>query len=352
MRSEGDFKVETPIDRRAPLTFRVQLPKIDITQINALGPQPKPSANPPESTSTHSEDAPDLMQVDKATMGRTVRKRKEKVAKHLKRGANEKEMERFLKRVLRIPLEKPFEEAYFTHILWMFFRETKEIEEDIGRMFHQIGNALVPVDFHVLDIKLDWNSSLLLGKAFLSTVGAICNMQTNQLFLALIDPHVYYDPIPKSIETHIPTSINSLNHHKSIENLLEESIGSSPDDSIEDFTEGSIDSWENDYYNPTFAVDTTTPSDIDIMHTEEYDEDYEEERAIEYHALLTEEDRLLHYSNGIRNATSTEVTPHQSILIITRQTVHEHRPTSHLPIDRRWSRPCTRRKLFNWQLGR
>ncbi|KAF3540415.1 hypothetical protein F2Q69_00023261 [Brassica cretica] len=34
----------------------------------------------------------------------------------------------------------------------------------------QIDNALVPVDFHVLDIKLNWNSSLLLGRAFLSTV--------------------------------------------------------------------------------------------------------------------------------------------------------------------------------------
>ena len=33
----------------------------------------------------------------------------------------------------------------------------------------QIGNALVPLDFHVLDIKLNWNSSLLLGRAFLST---------------------------------------------------------------------------------------------------------------------------------------------------------------------------------------
>ena len=37
----------------------------------------------------------------------------------------------------------------------------------------QIGNALVPVDFHLLDIKLNWNSSLLLGRAFLSTVGAV-----------------------------------------------------------------------------------------------------------------------------------------------------------------------------------
>ena len=43
----------------------------------------------------------------------------------------------------------------------------------------QTGNALVPVDFHVLDIKLNWNSSLLLGRAFLSTVGAMCNLQTN-----------------------------------------------------------------------------------------------------------------------------------------------------------------------------
>ena len=44
-------------------------------------------------------------------MRRTLRKRKEKVAKHLKRGANEKEMESFQKRVLRIPLEKPFEDC-------------------------------------------------------------------------------------------------------------------------------------------------------------------------------------------------------------------------------------------------
>ncbi|KAF2609770.1 hypothetical protein F2Q70_00011723 [Brassica cretica] len=40
----------------------------------------------------------------------------------------------------------------------------------------QIGNALVPVDFHVLEVKLNWNSSLLLGRAFLSTVGAVLNV--------------------------------------------------------------------------------------------------------------------------------------------------------------------------------
>ena len=60
----------------------------------------------------------------------------------------------------------------------------------------QISNALLPVDLHVLDMKLNLNSSLLLGRAFLSTVGAVCNIQTNQLCLTLIHPHVNYDPIP------------------------------------------------------------------------------------------------------------------------------------------------------------
>ncbi|KAF3536994.1 hypothetical protein F2Q69_00022713 [Brassica cretica] len=138
----------------------------------------------------------------------------------------------------------------------------------------QIGNALVPVDFHVLDIKLNWNSSLLLGRAFLSTVGAVCNLQTNQLCLTLIDPNAHYDPIPvkkpqtisgrindpgiiaachcgakyetdysASIETHSATSIDSTNR-KSTDTIKEESVDTCPDD------------WENDYYNPTIAAYT------------------------------------------------------------------------------------------------
>ncbi|KAF3505883.1 hypothetical protein F2Q69_00007088 [Brassica cretica] len=256
------------------------MPKIDVARFNAQKPKPKPSENPPEAVRTPSDDGIDSMEIDRVPMRRIPRKRKEKVGKHLKRGANEKEKESFRKRVFRIPLEKPFDEAYFTHILWMFFRETRETKEDIRRMFceareqmrkrvtlkkksdpgqfavpctvqeiefphalcdtgasviilprimagHlglqvepskelftfvdcsqrnsggivrdlevQIGNALVLVDLHVLDIKLNWNSSLLLGRAFLSTVGAVCNLQTNQLCLTLIDTHVHYNPIP------------------------------------------------------------------------------------------------------------------------------------------------------------
>ncbi|KAF2558889.1 hypothetical protein F2Q68_00016634 [Brassica cretica] len=78
------------------------------------------------------------MKVDEATEGRRLRKRKKKIPKNLKREANEKEMDGFTKRVLRITVEKPFDEVYYTHQLWMFFRETKETEEDIRRMFHHV----------------------------------------------------------------------------------------------------------------------------------------------------------------------------------------------------------------------
>ncbi|KAF2544058.1 hypothetical protein F2Q70_00038503 [Brassica cretica] len=381
------------------------MPKIDVTRLNALRPKPKPSEQSPEPVRTPSDDGDDPMEEDRVSTGRTLRRRKEKVAKHLKRWANEKEKENFRKRVFRIPLHKPFEEAYYSHRLWMFFRETREKEEDIRRMFYearekmrrritlkkkndhgqfaisctvqgiefphalcdtgasvsilprvmadhfglqvepsqelftfvdcsqknsggivrdlevQIGNSLVPVDFHVLDIKLNWNSSLLLGRAFLSTVRAVCNLQTNQLCLTLIDPNAHYDPIPvnkpqtisgrindagiiaachcgaeyesdysESIDPHPVTSIDT-NHTKSTDADKEKSVDTYPDE------------WENDYYNPTIYAYTRQS-----MHTNEYDEDFEEERAIEYKAILDEEDKLLHHSSWKRNAPSIEMT--------------------------------------------
>ena len=64
-----------------------------------------------------------------------------------------------------------------------------------------------------------------------------------------------------SIETHTETLIDSA-HQKSTDIPGEESVDSCPED------------WENDYYKPTLAAYTRHN-----MHTEEYDEDYEEERA-------------------------------------------------------------------------
>ncbi|XP_033141298.1 uncharacterized protein LOC103848260 isoform X1 [Brassica rapa] len=127
-----------PIDRRAPLIYRVRLPSIDSNRINALRPPPpKPLANPPEPTTNPSDTTPESMQVNEETEGRRLRKRKEKIPKNLKREANEKEMDGFTKRFHRTPVEKPFDDVYYTHRLWMIFRETKETE-DIRRMLHHI----------------------------------------------------------------------------------------------------------------------------------------------------------------------------------------------------------------------
>ncbi|KAF2570015.1 hypothetical protein F2Q70_00002739 [Brassica cretica] len=130
-----DRQPPMPIDQRAPITYRVQMPKIDVARLNALRPKPKPSEYPPETVRTPSDVGEDPMEEDRVPSGRTLRKRKEKVLKHLKREASEKEKENFRKRVFRIPPNKPFEEAYYTHRLWLFFTETREKEEDIKRMF-------------------------------------------------------------------------------------------------------------------------------------------------------------------------------------------------------------------------
>ena len=75
-----------PVDRRSPITYRVHMPKIDVACLNALSPKSKPSENPPETVRKPSDDGEDSMEINRVPMGRTVRKRKEKVEKHLKRG--------------------------------------------------------------------------------------------------------------------------------------------------------------------------------------------------------------------------------------------------------------------------
>ncbi|KAF3511894.1 hypothetical protein F2Q69_00006971 [Brassica cretica] len=106
--------------RHPPNPDNVRIARRDVTPSidNRMPkPKPKPSENPPETVRTPSDDGEDPMEEDRVPTGRTLRRRKEKVVKHLKRGTNEKEKENFRKRVFRIPLDKPFEEAYYTHRL-------------------------------------------------------------------------------------------------------------------------------------------------------------------------------------------------------------------------------------------
>ncbi|KAF2545779.1 hypothetical protein F2Q70_00021777 [Brassica cretica] len=68
-------------------------------------------------------------------------------------------------------------------------------QDENGNLYDQAGHLRNATDFHVLDIELNWNSSLLLGRSFLATVGAVCDMNKNKLCLTLIDPNIHYDPI-------------------------------------------------------------------------------------------------------------------------------------------------------------
>ena len=102
----------------------------------------------------------------------------------------------------------------------------------------------------------------------------------------------YETEYSESIETHTSTSIDSSNQ-KSTDIPHDESVDSIPDE------------WENDYYNPT--IDAYIRQN---MHIDEYDEDYEEERAIEYRAISEHRSKLLttNRSTLISTMCETETT--------------------------------------------
>ncbi|KAF3545559.1 hypothetical protein DY000_02007760 [Brassica cretica] len=90
-----------------------------------------------------------------------------------------------------------------------------------------------------------------------------------------------------------------------IDNKLETPIDSDYAIEIDYFPEGSIESWENDYYQPSFAVHTSTPSKRK-MSALEHDEDYKEEATIEYLGLAIEEEGVLRRSHETEGKKSID----------------------------------------------
>ncbi|KAF3485245.1 hypothetical protein F2Q69_00053823 [Brassica cretica] len=263
------------------------------------------------------------MQVDEATEGRRSRKRKEKIPKNLKREANEKEMDGFTKRVLRIPVEKPFDEVYFTHRLWMFFRETKETEEDIRRMFHHVRERMK------LRITLKKKSDpgkfaipcVVKGIEFphaLCDTGAsvkLVELGNDLGYIAACHCGAEYEiEYTESIDTHTASSIDSNESPTTVEHYPTSFEGKPP---VDHFTlpdqcypnfafqqpnkrgrdDYSIGSWADSGFHESFAVETVIPSSY-LDPTEEYDEDYWKERDID---ISMQDDR---YSSHSFNNTS------------------------------------------------
>ncbi|KAF3537006.1 hypothetical protein F2Q69_00023040 [Brassica cretica] len=61
----------------------------------------------------------------------------------------------------------------------------------------EIGECIIPVDFHAMDIKSGKTSPLLFVRAFMATVGAVCDLKRNKLCLTNVDETVFYDPMEK-----------------------------------------------------------------------------------------------------------------------------------------------------------
>ncbi|KAG5414509.1 hypothetical protein IGI04_002076 [Brassica rapa subsp. trilocularis] len=299
-----------PIDRQAPLTYRVRLPSIDNDYINALRPPPKPLANPPEPKPNPLNSSPESVQEEQEAEGRRLRKRKEKIPKNLKREANDKEMDGFTKRVLRIPIEKPFDEAYFTHRLWMFFRETKVTEEDIRRMFHQVREKMK----HRITLTKKSDPGkfaipcVVKGVEFphsMCDTGASVSILPRIMADQLEYESEYETEYSESIDTPTFPSIDSNEstvtddrNNTSFDVMHPVDHFASPNHCYQHFAfippskrehdDYSIGSWADNGFHESFAVDTliTSPNE---EHTEEYDEDYWKERAIE---MYLQDERL------------------------------------------------------------
>uniref|UniRef100_A0A0D3DJZ7 Aspartic peptidase DDI1-type domain-containing protein n=1 Tax=Brassica oleracea var. oleracea TaxID=109376 RepID=A0A0D3DJZ7_BRAOL len=168
---------------------------------------------------------------DEIPVEKRVKSRKPYIPKHLRREVNKEELEGFPKRVKRVPKDMSFEDAYHKYRLGNFFRESRETDKDIGAPIQQsqphhlpnalcdtgsavsimaidtadllglkmepskdsftfvdssrvksagmiknvkveIGECIIPVDFHAMNIKSGKTSPLLIGRAFMATVGA------------------------------------------------------------------------------------------------------------------------------------------------------------------------------------
>ncbi|KAF3583779.1 hypothetical protein F2Q69_00029512 [Brassica cretica] len=269
------------------------------------------------------------MQEYEAAEGRRLRKRKEKIPKNLKREANEKEMDGFTKRVLRIPVEKPFDEVYYTHRLSMFFRETKETEEDIRRMFHHVREIMKlritlkkksdPGKFAIPCVVkgIEFSHALCDTGASVSILPKVnlVELGNDLCYIAACHGGAEYETeYSESIDTHTASSIDSnespttdehyptsLNRKQPVDNFT------LPDQCYPDFAfqqpnkkgrdDYSIGSWEDSGFHESFTVETVIPSSNEDP-TEEYDEDYWKERAVE---IAMQDER---YSNHSFNNTS------------------------------------------------
>ncbi|KAF3530635.1 hypothetical protein DY000_02041212 [Brassica cretica] len=118
----------------------------------------------------------------------------------------------------------------------------------------EIGECIIPVDFHAMDIKSGKTSPLLFGGAFMATVEAVWDLKRNKMCLTNVDETVFYDPMEKkkksaSVDIRIAASVD-FQSLESIDFQSSESIDNQPSASDDSQSSESIDT------KPSASIDT------------------------------------------------------------------------------------------------
>ncbi|KAF2575757.1 hypothetical protein F2Q70_00004196 [Brassica cretica] len=158
---------------------------------------------------------------------------------HTKREVNKGELEGFHKRVKRVPKDMSFEDAYHNSRV--------NSAGMIKNVKVKIGECIISVDFHAVDIKSGKTSPLLVGRAFMATVGGICDLKRNKMCLTNVDEAVFYDPMEKkkksaSVDIRIAASVD-FQSSESIDNPPSASDDSQSSESIDTKPSASVDTF-------------------------------------------------------------------------------------------------------------
>ncbi|WZZ00178.1 hypothetical protein YC2023_072506 [Brassica napus] len=137
----------------------------------------------------------------------------------------------------------------------------------------EIGESIIPMEFHAIDIKSCKTSLLLFGRALIATMGAVCDLKRNKLCLTNVDEIVFYDPMEKKKSEELtsciemfedPEPIADTNHEPaipesaSVDIKIAASVDFQSSESIDNLPSSSDDSQSSESIDakPLASVDT------------------------------------------------------------------------------------------------
>ncbi|KAF2575511.1 hypothetical protein F2Q70_00002149 [Brassica cretica] len=188
----------------------------------------------------------------------------------------------------------------------MFFRETRETEDNIRRMFCEAREKMR-------------KKNILKKKSDLGKFALPCTVKGIEFPHALCDIGVSVSILPRIMADHLGLQVEPSKELFTFVDCSQRNSGGIVRDLEVQIACHCGAEYETEY---SASIETHTATSIDCAHQKstdtskeesEYDEDYEEEQATEYKNILDEEDKLLHHCSWKKNAPSIDRTSSPSI---------------------------------------